>query len=452
MQSFTSTVEQQLGAPLPNPALQLLIALKNLYPGSQHVAIVESLCPQFPVLKYLDFAGIPYTPLDAETHNAYVHDQESNSVVPRSITGVMAFTYEGVQLRVFEASWRRDRESLRFVDFVFDGKDDGMGRKLLSAVYEWANSLREEMWVFENGGWSKHKDLFRAVQKSTWDDIVLDENFREGLRRDTKTFFSSKEIYQSLGVTWKRGLLLLGPPGNGKTESIKALLHEFDYAALYVKSINTSMGPEFGVRAVFEHARKHAPCILVLEDLDSMITDKVRSFFLNEIDGLAQNEGILTIATTNHPELIDDAILNRPSRFDVKYDFALPTAELRNEFATKWLRKVYALDTGIVFQKSIEELASAIADKTNAWSFAFLKELFVSFLLRIAHDKSLGKDTILPADEILLDQVEKLALQIIKIKEGKGKVGEDDADQGTGHVVRRFRMAQRVTEAHPLNL
>ena len=45
-------------------------------------------------------------------------------------------------------------------------------------------------------------------------------------------------------------------------------------------------GPEFGVRSIFSHARKHAPCILVLEDLDSMITPKVRSFLLNELDGL----------------------------------------------------------------------------------------------------------------------------------------------------------------------
>jgi len=60
-----------------------------------------------------------------------------------------------------------------------------------------------------------------------------------------------------------------------------------------------------------------------------MVTDTVRSYLLNELDGLAQNDGILTIATTNHPERIDDAILNRPSRSDVKYHFDLPTHELR---------------------------------------------------------------------------------------------------------------------------
>ncbi|OCH85846.1 P-loop containing nucleoside triphosphate hydrolase protein [Obba rivulosa] len=446
MGSFTSVVEKQFAASLPNPALQLLVGLKRLHSDSQHVAFVESFSTQFPVSKYLDFVGIPRTVLDAETHSTYVYDQGSKAVETRAITGVTTFTYEGIQFQAFEASWNRDRESFRFFDYVFEGEDDKAGRELLLEAYEWANSLREEMWVFEEGQWSKNKDLFRAVQKSTWEDIVLDENFREGLRRDTMMFFSSKEIYRSLGVTWKRGLLLLGPPGNGKTESIKALLHEFNYAALYVKSINTPIGPEFGIRTVFEHARKHSPCILVLEDLDSMITDKVRSFFLNEMDGLAQNEGILTIATTNHPELIDDAILNRPSRFDVKYDFALPTTELRNEFATKWLTKVHALDTGIVFQKSDGELAEAIAKKTDGWSFAFLKELFVSFLLRIAHDKSLGKVLTVPADEKLLDQADKLTLQIIKIKKGKDHKDDADEDAGPTRVFHAFHPVRPVME------
>lgn len=82
------------------------------------------------------------------------------------------------------------------------------------------------------------------------------------------------------------GLLLLGPPGNGKTESIKVLLKESGQAALYVKSFTTQVGPEHGVRAIFNHARANAPCILVLEDLDSMVGPGVRSFFLNELDGL----------------------------------------------------------------------------------------------------------------------------------------------------------------------
>lgn len=111
-----------------------------------------------------------------------------------------------------------------------------------------------------------------------------------------------------------------------------------------------------------------------------------------------KNEGILTIATTNHPERIDDAILNRPSRFDVKYDFTLPTPALRTAYSIKWLQKIVDLGPkkessngsnssggegqgqvlgAVKFEKEHEELAREIAEQTDGWSFAFLKELYV---------------------------------------------------------------------------
>lgn len=119
-----------------------------------------------------------------------------------------------------------------------------------------------------------------------------------------------------------------------------------------------------------------------------MVVPKVRSFFLNELDGLAANAGILTIATTNHPERIDDAIVNRPSRFDVKYNFTLPESELREAFAMKWLAKFGESHGGgekmdgtmkraraVKFATGHEELAAKIAEMTDGFSFAFMKEL-----------------------------------------------------------------------------
>ena len=71
-------------------------------------------------------------------------------------------------------------------------------------------------------------------------------------------------------------------------------------------------GVEFFVRQIFEHARQLAPCILIIEDIDLIVTQHVKPFFLNELDGLVQNQGDSAIATTNHPERIDDVILDRP--------------------------------------------------------------------------------------------------------------------------------------------
>jgi SpoVK/Ycf46/Vps4 family AAA+-type ATPase len=371
----------------------------------------------FPLLSYLSSVKINADIIrDSGSQKIFGWDAQHKELHADNITGEFKFSYGKTEFFVYKATWSTGHDIYYFYDLVFDGLDDGAGQKLAADVYEWVNSLKEEIWVFQGEGWEKSNELYKAIQAASWDDLVLDESFKAGLNRDTDTFFASQEIYDSLGITWKRGILLLGPPGNGKTESIKALLRQTKHSVLYVKTIATYGGSVYGVRSVFEHAREHAPCILVFEDLDSLIGGQVKSFFLNEMDGLAQNNGILTIATTNHPKDIDDAIINRPSRFDTKYTFDLPTPELRKEFVVKWLRKIVMLSS-VVFEKSEDELAEGIAQKTDGWSFAFLKELCVSFLLRMAHDKSSGAnngETPEPADTILFKQLEILSSQIIQ--------------------------------------
>ena len=127
--------------------------------------------------------------------------------------------------------------------------------------------------------------------------------------------------------------------GNGKTISIKAVMKSCDekgFRPLYVKSFqstsilplfwtswpirNTSgyKGEEGAMADVFDKARQLSPCVVVLEDLDSLINDRNRSFFLNQLDGLESNDGLLVIGTTNHFEKLDPGLSTRPSRFDRK--------------------------------------------------------------------------------------------------------------------------------------
>lgn len=435
MSTFSSLLETQFGAPLSHPQFNIIKALKDRYPSLQHLSVVNCFESQFPLSAYLATIGITPSIVEAETHSTVNYRADTRVIYNNVFAGVTKFMYASTSFCVYKAAWQDSRMPYHLYHLVFAGAADSVGRTLLRAVYDWADDLKEEIWVFEGGQWDKNKKLHMAVQSANWDDVVLDAKFKDGLRRDTKTFFASKARYASLGVTWKRGILLLGPPGNGKTESIKALLKEAEgVSPLYVKSFSTRMGPEQGIQAIFEHARTHAPCILILEDLDSMLVPEARSFFLNELDGLADNEGILTIATTNHPERIDDAILNRPSRFDVKYNFTLPEPRLRKEFALKWLAKVNAMveETGIAFENP-DDMAEAITTKTEGWSYAFLKELFVSFLLRLAHDASLRETGAEVADEdtaetLLMKQVDQLADQIIKTKEEAPAAGNSASE------------------------
>lgn len=77
---------------------------------------------------------------------------------------------------------------------------------------------------------------------------------------------------------------------------------------LYVRSLKSYMGPEYGIKSIFNKAREFAPCYLVLEDLDTIITEDVRSYFLNEVDGLKSNDGIFMIGSTNHLDRLDPGI------------------------------------------------------------------------------------------------------------------------------------------------
>src|SRR5205823_2063521 len=139
--------------------------------------------------------------------------------------------------------------------------------------------------------------LFRAIKGATFDNLVLGGTLKEDLRADAARFFAGKATYESYGVPWKRGLLLTGPPGNGKTHAVKALVNALGRPILYVKSFSAEERiDQTNIRAIFARARRSAPCVLVLEDLDSLITAENRSFVLNELDGFANNAGILTLA------------------------------------------------------------------------------------------------------------------------------------------------------------
>ena len=110
-------------------------------------------------------------------------------------------------------------------------------------------------------------------------------------------------MYADYNVPWKRGLLFIGPPGNGKTHMVKALVNSLGYPCLYIKSFKTRQSSDTdNMRLAFNRVREAAPCIVVIEDLDALVDDENRSFFLNELDGFALNDGVLMIASTNHPE------------------------------------------------------------------------------------------------------------------------------------------------------
>src|SRR5262249_50595212 len=129
------------------------------------------------------------------------------------------------------------------------------------------------------------------------------------------------------------------------------------------------------ISGVFELARKTAPCLLILEDLDALIKPTNRSFLLNELDGFAENTGLCVLATTNFPERLDASILDRPSRFDRKYQFDLPGELERFAYLKLWN------------EQQAEELRltepglRTLVELSNGFSFAYLKELCLASVM-----------------------------------------------------------------------
>jgi transitional endoplasmic reticulum ATPase len=185
----------------------------------------------------------------------------------------------------------------------------------------------------------------------------------------------------------QRGIIFHGSPGNGKTMAIQSIMRDlYAYAepipTLYVKSFAADQGAQWSIRQIFTNARRTAPCLLVFEDIDSMVTSTLRSYFLNEVDGLESNDGIFMLGTTNHLEKLDPALAQRPSRFDRKIFFDRPSHHERAMYARFWSKNI----PGTSEANFPNELCDAIADVTDGFSFAYLKELFLATLLGMARE------------------------------------------------------------------
>lgn len=206
-----------------------------------------------------------------------------------------------------------------------------LAKELVLRASYWGQELHNEMWVFDQGFLQRDAALWDSMQKANWDDVILPPDLKSAVRGDIVSFFENKSTYDDIGIAWKRGIIMYGPPGNGKTISLKATMKDIYYSlaispipTLYVRSLQARGGEQEALRIVFEKARSIAPCMLVFEDLDSLVNSGNRSYFLNQLDGLDDNNGVLVIGTTNHLDKLDPGIVARPSRFDRKYGFGLP--------------------------------------------------------------------------------------------------------------------------------
>ncbi len=188
-------------------------------------------------------------------------------------------------------------------------------------------------------GRSKAKMVDDKKKKTTFADVAGCEESKEELR-EVVDFLKTPDKYQKLGGKMPRGVLLFGPPGTGKTLLARAVAGEagvpfFSASASEFVEMFVGVGAS-RVRDLFEQAKKAAPSVIFIDELDAVgrarfagiggghdEREQTLNQLLIELDGFEQNQGIILIAATNRPDVIDTALL-RPGRFDRQVNVPVP--------------------------------------------------------------------------------------------------------------------------------
>ena len=209
---------------------------------------------------------------------------------------------------------------------------------------------------------------FKELPAITRDSVILPDGLLEQIERHTIRFSEHKKALSSRGLHLKRGLLLHGPPGNGKSLIVMYLLANMPGRTTVIVNSTTI---EY-LKEACELARALQPATIVIDDVDLVAEERSRGLMnplmfelLNQMDGLARDADVLFLLTTNRPEILEPAIAARPGRIDQAIQIPLPDEDCR--------RRLFALYTQELTTdcKDID----AIVQRTSGTSAAFMREL-----------------------------------------------------------------------------
>lgn len=193
---------------------------------------------------------------------------------------------------------------------------------------------------------SAMREVFVEVPDVEWGDVGGLEDTKQEIQEVVQWPMEYDFLFDEANVDGSTGVLLYGPPGTGKTMLAKAVANESDSNFISVD------GPEImskwvgeaeeRIRETFEKARSNSPAVVFFDELDAIagqrggsqqsnnVTERVVSQLLTELDGMEETDEVVVIATSNRPDLIDDA-LKRSGRFDRHIEIPIPDEEVRRE-------------------------------------------------------------------------------------------------------------------------
>lgn len=239
----------------------------------------------------------------------------------------------------------------------------------------------------------KSRARLYTTSKITFADVAGAEEEKEEMM-ELVSFLKNPKRYSMLGARIPKGVLMVGPPGTGKTYLAKAVAGEAgvpffsisgsDFVEMYV-GVGASR-----VRDLFEQAKKNSPCIVFIDEIDAVgrhrgaglggghdEREQTLNQLLVEMDGFGMNEGVIVIAATNRPDILDPA-LTRPGRFDRKIVVGYPDIKAREE-----ILKVHAKNKPL--QENVN--LSDVAKITSGFTAADLENLLNEAALLAARDR-----------------------------------------------------------------
>lgn len=206
----------------------------------------------------------------------------------------------------------------------------------------------------------------------TWKDVFLDQKNKDVLSNTSKQFNDKGKNFVN------RGMIATGPPGTGKTLSGRVLRNSCKGTFIWVSARDLWHRGSFGsFKYAYSLAKELAPTVLFIEDIDNWMDEYTVDLIKTEMDGIEKSQAVWTILTTNYPERMPEALIDRPGRFHDILVFDYPKEQERREMLQKWL-------TG-----SFDE--DAVIERTKGYSGAHMYEL-CQYAKNLQEQDSLGID------------------------------------------------------------
>ena len=257
---------------------------------------------------------------------------------------------------------------------------------------------------------------FRVVDIGQHLMPVVSESILSELEKNVINLFDKEEEFKRYGLPIKRSVILEGPPGCGKTMISRYLASRLIGKVTTIWVTSKSIDGSSDVARVFEIARKLSPSLVIMEDLDLISGTRESSIFgeenclgemLNQLDGLTSNDSIVLVGTTNDVNSLDDALKDRPGRFDRIYKIPHPDQELAEIIARSYLLKCG------VSQEQVDKLTLA-SILTGSYSGAQIVEIVKGGIFEAIHRGVMVDDRCIKASKDGLDKQKSAIKKNIK--------------------------------------